>query len=303
MQVVDQVCSHKLYLLCDHSLQDSNGPFGLTTPGDISPLPTVVYESPNNKAVKVASGCHHVVVLTVKGDIFTFGCAEQGQLGRVPECFSYKGGRKGVQYLLDPQMVRFRKSRGVKTKFSDVFCGTFTTFAYTQSQHLFAWGLNNYGQLGLDDAETRFIPEQLSSDCLDVSEDVDSARDDLQVTGGQHHTLISHRGSVYVMGCREYGRLGLGEENREEPHTPTKIPSLTNIASVAAGEVCSFAVSQSGDVYSWGMGTSLQLGNGEEDDIWKPTQITGKKIANRRIIAASAGGQHTALLVSLQYEL
>ena len=46
------------------------------------------------------------------------------------------------------------------------------------------------------------------------------------------------------------------------------------------------------------MGTSLQLGTGQEDDIWKPVKVAGKKIENRRILTVSAGGQHTALLVS-----
>ncbi len=283
-------------------MQDSNGPFGLAQPGPPSPSPIVVYDSPTSRAIKVVSGSDHVVVLTNEGDLFSFGCAEQGQLGRVPECFSARGGRKGVKYLLDPQMVRFRKSRGVKTKFSDVFCGSYTTYAYTQSRHLFAWGLNNYGQLGVNDVVIRYVPEQLPSDCLDTSEDTDGSREELEIAGGQHHSLLCHRGSVFVMGRREYGRLGMGEEEKTEPLLPTRLPTLTDIVSVAAGSVCSFAVSRSGQVYSWGMGTSLQLGNGKEDDIWKPTPITGKNIINRKVIASSSGGQHTALLVSLPNE-
>ncbi len=282
-------------------VQDSNGPFGLTSPGTPSPIPVPVYTSPTNKAVKVVSGSDHVVVLTADGDLYSFGCAEQGQLGRVPECFSARGGRKGVQYLLDPQMVRFPKTRAKRTKFSDIFSGSYTMFAYSQTHRLYAWGLNNYGQLGVDDVDLRFMPEQLPSDCLETSEDVDGSRSELEIVGGQHHSLLCHRGSVFVMGRREYGRLGLGEKDQTEPLVPTRLPSLSDITSVAAGSVCSFAVSRSGQVYSWGMGTSLQLGNGKEDDIWKPTLITGKKIENRKVISSSAGGQHTALLVSLPY--
>ncbi len=53
-----------------------------------------------------------------------------------------------------------------------------------------------------------------------------------------------------------------------------------------------------GEAFAWGMGTNHQLGTGEEDDSWTPVKITGKKIENCRILDASAGGQHTALLVS-----
>ena len=46
--------------------------------------------------VKIASGGDHLVALTDFGEIYTLGCAEQGQLGRVAECFSVRGGRKGI---------------------------------------------------------------------------------------------------------------------------------------------------------------------------------------------------------------
>lgn len=41
-------------------------------------------------------GNDHVVMLTVDGVLYTSGCGDQGQLGRVPECFASRGGRKGL---------------------------------------------------------------------------------------------------------------------------------------------------------------------------------------------------------------
>ncbi len=34
-------------------------------------------------------------------------------------------------------------------QFVDVACGTYSSFALAQGGHVFAWGLNNYGQLAL----------------------------------------------------------------------------------------------------------------------------------------------------------
>ena len=58
------------------------------------------------------TGSDHLTLLTEHGDIYTLGCAEQGQLGRVPECFSSRGGRKGTSLLLRPDIVRFRVKKG-----------------------------------------------------------------------------------------------------------------------------------------------------------------------------------------------
>ena len=247
------------------------------------------------------------MILTDQGDLYTLGCAEQGQLGRVPECFSSRGGRKGIQTLLDPQVVRFRKLKGIpKPKFSDIFCGLYHTFALTQNNRLYAWGLNNYGQLGTDDVDSRYNPELLPTDWIKEKGNENSPEptkyEKLDISGGQHHTVICQNGRVYTLGRKNYGRLGLGE-NSDEPHLPRSVPDLSDVTRVSAGTACSFAVTKSGDVYSCGMGTNLQLGMGEdEEDLWTFTKIVGKKLENREVIASSAGGQHSALLVSLPQE-
>ena len=126
---------------------------------------------------------------------------------------------------------------------------------------------------------------------------------DFAMASGQHHTVLCCNGSVFVCGRKEYGRLGLGQESdpREEPSKPTLIDSLkgVNIKNVGVGGACSFAVTETGELFSWGMGTNLQLGMSDEEDMWSPAKVTGKKIENMRVVAVSSGGQHTALLVSV----
>ena len=157
------------------------------------------------------------------------------------------------------------------------------------------WGLNNYGQLGTGDTDTRYQPQGIGVHEWFGEED-SKGLGELQIAGGQHHTVLCHNGSVYVMGRKEYGRLGLGGEG-EEPHLPQKVPALTDIGSVAAGVACSYAVARTGEAYSWGMGTNMQLGNGSEEDAWTPGRVRGKNLENCCVLAVSAGGQHTAMLV------
>ena len=56
--------------------------------------------------------------VTPTGELYTLGCGEQGQLGRIGERFTARGGRRGLSILLEPDRVH-SKSRSVKRKRND----------------------------------------------------------------------------------------------------------------------------------------------------------------------------------------
>lgn len=270
------------------NFRDANGPIGLTTEG----LQKTPIELINNEViVKIASGSDHLVCLTIDGDVLTLGNSEQGQLGRVAECFSYKGGRKGLEYILKPGKVHFKKPKGHKTVFSDVWAGTYDTFVQLkETGEIYGWGLNNYYQLGLGDLENRFTPVRIDN--------FTNSKDWQCVASGQHHTIaLDGNGKVYSCGRATYGRLGLGD-SEEEAQVPTLVNSFGNqkCVDISVGSSCSFAVTDDGTIYSWGMGSN-QLGAGsDEEDLRVPTKMLGKQLENRSGISISAGGQHTVIL-------
>lgn len=63
--------------------------------------------------IEIASGRDHLLLLNSNGIIFSLGCAEQGQLGRVPKRSAYDGGRRGVKLLLQPDHVHTNKKHVV----------------------------------------------------------------------------------------------------------------------------------------------------------------------------------------------
>lgn len=212
----------------------------------------------------------------------------------MPECFSSRSGRRGVSLFLAPQPVRIRKSpRTPRPVFVNIFCSSYSCYAITAKQEFFVWGLNNYGQLGTGDVCTYYLPCRLAATW---SKRPGGTSQNFSMSGGLHHSLMCIEGKVYVSGRKEYGRLGLGKEC-DDVTTPVPIPNFSNIVSIACGSTCSFALRANGGVYSWGMGTNLQLGTGSEDDVWSPELITGKHLIDKTLLAVSSGGQHTALLV------
>lgn len=57
------------------------------------------------RIVKIASGYHHLVILTDEGNVLTMGCGENGQLGRLAERFATRAGRNWERALMRPAIV------------------------------------------------------------------------------------------------------------------------------------------------------------------------------------------------------
>nr|XP_010946258.1 regulator of chromosome condensation isoform X6 [Camelus bactrianus] len=268
------------------SFRDNNGVIGLLEPMKKSMVPVQVQLS--TPVVKVASGNDHLVMLTADGDLYTLGCGEQGQLGRVPELFANRGGRQGLERLLVPKcvMLKSRGSRG-HVRFQDAFCGAYFTFAISSEGHVYGFGLSNYHQLGTPGTESCFVPQNLTSF-------KNSTKSWVGFSGGQHHTVC-----MDSEGGTSRPISGSGVESRPLLllSIPTLISRLPPVSSVACGASVGYAVTKDGRVFAWGMGTNYQLGTGQEEDAWSPVEMTGKQLENRVVLSVSSGGQHTVLLV------
>ncbi|MBN3310093.1 RCC1 protein, partial [Amia calva] len=271
------------------SFRDNSGVIGLLEAWEKSVAPKQLHTT--EAIVKISSGNDHLVLLTLSGSLLTCGCGEQGQLGRVPERFTNRGGRGGLARLLVPQAVRIKGSG--RLKFQDVFCGAYFTFALTSEGRVYCFGLSNYHQLGTQSPVSVFMPQVTAGF-------QGSAVSWVSFSGGQHHSLcLDSTGQVYSLGRAEYGRLGLGAGAREQV-CPAAVPELSRATVVACGASVSYAITSDGCALSWGMGTNMQLGTGEEDDAWSPVQMRGKQLDGHAVLAVSSGGQHTMLLIKDQ---
>ncbi|KAK4873366.1 hypothetical protein RN001_015395 [Aquatica leii] len=274
------------------TFRDSHGNMGLTPKGN-EKFPYEIFH--DQVVVKIASGADHLVCLTAKGEIYTCGCAEQGQLGRTTERGSGRTARSGAGVdqlgkLLYPAPISLKPS--LRLHFDDVWAGTYATFAKVAGQNnIYVFGLNNYYQIGLKTSQPQFLPK--------LSKDFSKYKWKF-ISGGQHHTLaLDENGVTYAIGRKEYGRLGLGAESDDAAEL-TAIPTLKDkkIVSVCCGSATSFSVTETGDLYGWGMGTVGQLGTGEEEDCFVPTLIKSKQLIDRQVFKVSSGGQHTVILAA-----
>lgn len=85
--------------------------------------------------------------------------------------------------------------------------------------------------------------------------------------GGSHGLALSRDGQVLAWGENNLGQLGLGHSNNAPVSAspvvgPDGTGTLNGITMVAAGHAHSLAMDGAGHIYSWGLGTYGQLGDG-----------------------------------------
>lgn len=261
------------------TFRGTNGIFGFAPGIETQPVPYLI---PDFKGItQISAGTNHILAMAKDGKIYSWGIGEQNQLGRKIMT------RNALGASLLPRPINFRPYRKTN-KFTAVWCGGYHSVLVHESNALFSFGLNNYGQLGLDDLEEHDSPLQM--------EGIDEKNGIVEVGGGEHYSLVlDSLGQVWVCGRNDSGQLGLDPTLfPEHSATPIKIPDLPAIKSISCGAAFSLAVTHTGDLWAWGYGEMGQLAN-ESSDAPVPFQIDLK---GRHVIMATGGGQHTVMLIA-----
>ncbi|RKP10605.1 regulator of chromosome condensation 1/beta-lactamase-inhibitor protein II, partial [Thamnocephalis sphaerospora] len=287
------------------TFRNSRGSLGFDPDTDVQDKLTIVRPLAGFVVVDVSCGVDHVLALTDSGVIFQWGSGEQSQLGRrVLE-------RREIQAAVPRELWL----PGVKI----IGAGSYCSFAYTHDGTLYAWGLNNFNQTGID-------PEDggLATDILQPTRvralSVPGMSPVVQIHGGEHHTVARlENGEVWAWGRGDFGQLGLPldrvrelnqelvkERGDEAEHVsahklavarPQQVTAFKRpVQWIGVGGNHNLAVDSQATVYSWGYGNSLQLGSGEEDDVEVPEPVAGQQLQGKGCLVATGGGHHSVLL-------
>jgi alpha-tubulin suppressor-like RCC1 family protein len=181
------------------------------------------------RVVQISAGSFFSLALLEDGRVMGWGDNRSGQLG------------------IDPKDVSFSSVPRVITGVSDLIqisAGGRHVLGLTRDGLVYAWGANDFGQLGDTSLFNRFLPVLLSLESI------------LQVVAGQDHSLaLSQSSQVYVWGSHVFGQLGnLGEVKQV---SPTGL-GLTGF-SVFAGSQQSGLILPSGDLTLFGKNQTGQI--------------------------------------------
>ena len=132
---------------------------------------------------------------------------------------------------------------------------------------LWAWGYNEWGQLGNGATTGTAEPIHIGSALWK------------SVAAGYGQSLgVRQDGTLWAWGLNDYGQLGLGD--RTDRSVPTQVGSGTNWQAVFCSVNGSYAITTGGSLYAWGYNDSGQLGVGDTAEHFSPKAVAGTDWAN-----------------------
>lgn len=218
-----------------------------TTPVQVTNTSGVAF-----KAVAVAAGTTHSLALQADGTVLFWGDNQQGQFG------AYTAGNWDV--TRNPLMISgLSNITAIATS-----PGAKHSLALDKDKNVWAWGKNDFGQLGLGAAVTSVTLTQVPG----------LPKITAIATGNQHSLALDENGNVWGWGHNDGGQII--PNNSSTVLIPTQVNGLPKIKAIAAGYKYSIALAEDGTVWGWGSNNYNVLGfNDMYAKSQGPLQITG----------------------------
>jgi alpha-tubulin suppressor-like RCC1 family protein len=168
--------------------------------------------------------------------------------------------------------------------------------------HVWAWGVNTYGELGDGTVSTRSSPVEVKASAGIALEGV------VAIEAGAYHSLALKTDShVWAWGRNNEGQLGSGTSTTAPVTYPVEVrrdsptgPALDGVVVLAAGPSHSLALRSDGRVWAWGRNGDRQLGDGTSAN--KPYAVSMVRASDSQpldgVVAIAAGAYHSLALRS-----
>ncbi|WP_153730443.1 RCC1 domain-containing protein [Sporosarcina obsidiansis] len=217
----------------------------------------------------IVAGGDHTLALDQNGEVWAWGRNDYNQLG-------HSGGLLKNER---PQKV-FHKEMG---KIVAIGAGGYHSLAVDESGHVWAWGLNSFGQLGspvgLGTPPSTVEPTRVPGLVEVVSVEA----------GAEHSVALKRDGTVVAWGRNSLGQLGNGE-TASVNYSPSVVSGLSSIMEITAGDYHTIALKQDRTtVFAWGDNSYGQLGDGGREMKLRPIQVEGM----RDVKTVATGANHS----------
>ena len=227
----------------------------------------------------VHTGKHFTLALCSNGTLFAWGYNGYGQLGLG------HANDKLTPQLISSNHFQSKTIRSIHTEANH-------TLALCHDGTLFAWGVNEFGQLGLGHNNHQNTPQRINPSHF-------QGKTIRSIHVGDNYTFaLCADGSLFVWGVNEFGQLGLG--HRQNQNTPQLIDSnhfqSKIIQSIHTGWYHTLVQCTDGTLFAWGRNDGGQLGLGHTNHENTPQLIDSNHFQSKTIRSIHTGGHYTLAL-------
>jgi alpha-tubulin suppressor-like RCC1 family protein len=256
--------------------RNSNNQLGFGHFGIVNGI-QIVKELCDQQIIDFANGLFHCIARNSSGKVYSWGYNNWGLLGIGSEDFRY---HKPIlnQYLNNEFVV-------------DISCGAYHSLVLTNCGQVYAWGVNDYGQIGNGCNRNQLIPIKVKG--------FNNERVVMISCGDRHSMALTECGHVYSWGLNDCGQLGIGNTvNSNEPKFVAVIDENkcnVFIEKISCGSFHSLLLSRDGYIYVFGDNYFGELGNQKEENELTPHRI---KIETKFIDISSHWNKYISIALS-----
>lgn len=207
------------------------------------------FGAPGTTAVAIARGYDHLLILRSDGTVYACGVNTLGQIG---------DGTYGAanNRALPTQVL------GLPADVIQVVASAASSYAVTASGSVYAWGRNQYANLGNGTTSTQTAASP-------VPALVPGLTDVVSIATGRDHVIVARAdGSVYGWGLNASKQVAGTAANVV---SPVRIADVTDAVAVYANGNQGFYLDSLGRLFGWGQNGSGNLGIPEDADQPAPT--------------------------------
>ena len=266
--------------------------------------------------IAISQGSSHVLALASDGTVWSWGLNNYGQLGintasttasnaNYKRIFAVKVQHR-VEVVDEQGNIETDENGNALTQLVDldnikqISGGTDYSLALTNNGEVLSWGLNNYGQLGNKGTTNSSLPTQVAEvggqGYLSDIKQIDA--------GGLQALALKTDGTVCSWGMNRYGNLGINAASTSTTNgnykktTPVKVlkaasTPLTNVVDISSIYETSFALTDTNEVYGWGLNTAGQIGDYTVTNRTVATHVKTNAVTTLDGIKKLTEGQHT----------
>ena len=226
----------------------------------------------------VSAGAWYTMAIKTNGTLWAWGMNSSGTLG-LP-----------VGNVLVPTQITTTSPTSSSNDWAMVTTAYNSTLAIKTNGTLWAWGMNQFGQIGNNSTTTITTPTRIGTDTDWATVSVGANQTNNQAG---HTVAIKTNGTLWAWGRNTDGECGLGTSGTGTDRTvPTQVGTDTNWKSVSAGANHTVALKTNGTLWAWGANNNGQLGDGTNVNKTSPVRIGFLTDWT----AVSAGDYHTAVM-------